>query len=352
MKIIIAIDNFRIGGAERVASLIANELSKQHEVHAIIFEKEIRYPIESKVTIHYVLPENSGRISKIIKRLNEYRKLINQIQPDVIYSFAYVGIYAAFGKLLSKNKTAKLICSERTDPTKEPSSNITRLLRDWAYSKSDTLVCQTKIVVNYFKSKGMNVNYKVIPNPVKEDLPHWENNNSKTFVTACRLAKQKNIPLMLNAFKEFSYKYSGYKLDIYGEGEEKENLTHLISDLGLGQNVSIKPFSTDIHNIMAKSLAYVSSSDYEGISNSMLEALAIGLPTICTDCPIGGAGMFIENLKNGILVPVNDKDSLSQGFEKIVSGELNLTEMSQNAKRIRIDINPQKIVNEWLTLID
>lgn len=352
MKIIIAIDNFRVGGAERVASLIANELSKQHEVHAIIFEKEIRYSIEHGVTLHYVSPENTGRINKIVKRLNGYRKLINQIQPDIIYSFAYVGIYAALGKLLSKNKTARLICSERTDPTKEPNSNLTRLLRDWAYSKSDTLVCQTQTVVNYFKSKGMDINYKVIPNPVKEDLPYWENNDSKTFVTACRLAKQKNLPLMIHAFKDFSDKYPGYKLDIYGEGEEKENLTNLILDLRLEQNVSIKPFSTDIHNIMAKSLAYVSSSDYEGISNSMLEALAIGLPTICTDCPIGGAEMFIENLKNGILVPVNDKYALSQGFENVVSGELNLTEMSQNAKRIRIDINPRKIVKEWLTLID
>lgn len=352
MKIIIAIDNFRIGGAERVASLIANELSAQHEVHAIIFEKEIRYSIDPNVKLHIISPSKIGRFRRVILRLIDYNKIIREIQPDIIFSFAYVGIYAAFGKLLAHNKQAKLICSERTDPAREPESKIARYLRDWAYSKCDTLVCQTPFVVDYFKGNGLKVKYKVIPNPVKEHLPFWAGNESKTFVTACRLAKQKNLPLMLNAFKRFVSKYPGYSLKIYGEGPEESSLINLRNQLGLDESVHFEPFSTNIHDIMKNALAYVSSSDYEGISNSMLEALAIGMPTICTDCPVGGANMFIKNGINGFLVPVGDENSLFHCFEKVISCHTDLDKISQQAQQIRTEISPSKIVTQWLSLIE
>ena len=62
---------------------------------------------------------------------------------------------------------------------------------------------------------------------------------------------------------------------------------------------------------------FVSSSDFEGLSNSMLEAMAMGIPTICTDCPCGGAKMVIENGINGLLTPVGDKDELSAAMQQV-----------------------------------
>lgn len=352
MRILIAIDNFKVGGAERVASLIANELSKENEVHVALFDDEIRYPIDPRVGLHNVSPVYAGRIFRIIKRLRNYTRLIRDLHPDIIYAFAYVSIYAAAGRLLAKQPQIRLICSERTDPSKEPRLKLMRYLRDWAYSQSDTLVCQTPQVVEFFRKKRLNVRCRVIPNPVKENLPRWIGSESRTFIVACRLAKQKNLPLLLEAFKIFIEKNPEYRLEIYGDGPEKDILTKQIRQLGLNAHVFIKPFVTNIHDLMARSLAYVSSSDYEGISNSMLEALAIGVPAICTDCPVGGANMFIKDGINGFLVAVGDKLALAENLEKIVHRQVGLQQISQQAQLIRDRISPSKIVAEWLSLIN
>ena len=63
---------------------------------------------------------------------------------------------------------------------------------------------------------------------------------------------------------------------------------------------------------------FVSSSDFEGISNSMLEALGMGLPVVVTDCPVGGARMVIKSGENGILVPVGDTQAMYEAMRSVL----------------------------------
>jgi glycosyltransferase involved in cell wall biosynthesis len=97
---------------------------------------------------------------------------------------------------------------------------------------------------------------------------------------------------------------------------------------------------------------YVSSSDYEGLSNSMLEAMAIGLPVICTDCPCGGARMVIKNYDNGILVPVRNTERLAEAMSEIADNYELSNMLSIRARRIREYLAPDKITAQWIQVIE
>ncbi|KAA2318184.1 glycosyltransferase, partial [Bacteroides caccae] len=95
----------------------------------------------------------------------------------------------------------------------------------------------------------------------------------------------------------------------------------------------------------------VSTSDFEGLSNSMLEALSMGLPTICTDCPCGGARMVIEDGVNGFLIPVNNQKSLVDKM-LLIAGSSELTiKLSNNALKINNKLNVDNICKQWISLL-
>ena len=157
----------------------------------------------------------------------------------------------------------------------------------------------------------------VIPNPIAVDNPSTVNSGEENnrVIAAGRLHKQKNFPLLIRAFAAFSKDFPNYSLDIFGEGEEREALQKIVKNLSLTDKVFLKGKTDALFDEFLKSTIYVSSSDYEGISNSMLEAMAAGLPTICTDCPCGGARATIKDGVNGLLVPVGDEDALADALK-------------------------------------
>ena len=96
---------------------------------------------------------------------------------------------------------------------------------------------------------------------------------------------------------------------------------------------------------------FVSSSDYEGLSNSMLEAMAIGLPTVCTDCPVGGARMVIRDGENGLLVPVGDREALAAAMCRVADDRALAETLSQNGRTLREKLSIGVIADEWERLI-
>ena len=96
---------------------------------------------------------------------------------------------------------------------------------------------------------------------------------------------------------------------------------------------------------------FVSSSDFEGMSNSMLEAMAIGLPVVCTDCPAGGARAIIQDHENGLLVPIKDANRLYLAMKEIIEKPELAEKLSTNAVRIRETQSEMAIMRQWQALI-
>ena len=111
-------------------------------------------------------------------------------------------------------------------------------------------------------------------------------------------------------------------------------------------------YSNIIHEEMKKASVFALTSDYEGISNSMLEAIAIGVPTVCTDCPVGGAKMAIKNNERGILVPVGDTEKLYNALKKLLYDEAFCKALSKKEMTIREELDEQTVCRKWERLME
>ena len=350
-RIAIIIPSLGMGGAERVASELANEmLSRNIYVHFFLLDNDdIYYDLDKKVKIDFVeFDSNKNRLSRNIYRIKKLRNLLKINSIDVVISFL---TSANFLSILSTiNLKVKVFVSERSNPNID--SKKIKFMRNCLYRMADGCVFQTVDAINIFRGK-IKKNGIVIENPVKKGLPKWNSvkKHNDSIVTACRLEESKNIPMLLYSFSAICKKYSNYKLFIYGDGPEKDNLNQLINKYKLNNNVFLEGKNANWHNEAIKSKIFILTSNYEGMSNSLLEALSMGIPTISTDHPIGGARALIVNSKNGFLIPINDTEVLTQKmFELIENSELQ-KKFSIEAEKINEKFDIKNITDKWLDYI-
>lgn len=353
LRIAFILERLGNGGAERVTAALANFYCENDlaDVHVFTYiSEENEYKLNSSVKRH-TLNANKGRVRDLVSKVEYLTREIRKIAPDVVISLATPKTSILLF-VLSVYRKYKLIISERNDPNQYPKEKMYKFLRNIAYKRSEGVVFQTEEAKHCF-SNAIQAKSIVIPNPISAGLPIRTDGSEreKRIVNFCRLEPQKNIRLLIDAFADVHKKYPEFILDLYGDGEEKKSLIEYAAQLHLEDDIYFHGFEKDIHNKIINAYMFVSSSDYEGISNSMLEALAIGLPTICTDCPIGGAHMAIVNGENGILVPVKDRKALHEAMEKIIQNKELMNHLSQNAMRIRDKYSVSQIANKWLDFI-
>ena len=258
----------------------------------------------------------------------------------------------------SKGKNAKIVYAERNAPEiefpkdKDEKERIFKML-----SKTDGAVLQTRDELKFFDNTLKNA--IVINNPIKANLPEpFEGERRNVVVNFCRIAKQKNLPLMINAFIEFHKTHPDYTLEIYGntvektEDDLKVEYLEMISSLNAEEYIKILPPRADIHSVVRDCAMFVSSSYFEGLSNSMIEAMAIGLPCVCTDCLGGGAREMITDGENGLLVPINDADALSKAMCRMVEDKELSIKCSENAAKIKEKLSSETISRKWLDYIE
>lgn len=352
-KEIIFISNFYgDGGAARVISVLADELSKKgYKVTIASFplkNKEEYIHLEGVDYVKFNMHHKEGFLYKI-ERILKIRNLISKNKNATVISFEYFmnmqTIVAMFGL---KNK---LIISERNDPSRVGGRTPMKQLRNFLYHFADCLVCQTNDALEYFPTDIMKKSV-VIMNPIKDGLPlPWEGVRKKQIVNFCRLEKQKNLPLLIDSFAEFYKTHNDYTLIIYGDGNERRSLEEYIKERKLDNAIILHPAVQDIHEKIKDAMMFVSSSDYEGLSNSMIEAMAIGLPVICTDCPCGGARMVIEDGKNGILVPVNCRKALVDKLDYLSNHEDVRREISDRGSEVKELLSVKNIVDKWIAIL-
>ena len=216
------------------------------------------------------------------------------------------------------------------------------------FKKASGFIFQTEDAKKFF-SKKIQDRSVVIPNPINEDfiVKPFDGRRVKEIVTVGRLVEQKNHKLLIDSFSEVSRKHSDYILKIYGEGILREKLEKQIKDLNLSNKVLLMGESSNIKECIYKSSLFVLSSDYEGMPNALMEAMALGLPCISTDCPIGGPRYLIKNKENGVLVKVSNKEELTKAMNNLIENEDLSCKLGNKANKICEELNPQKINQTW-----
>lgn len=354
-KIVFVIEQLAGGGAERVTAALANYFCKKkdYEVYLVVYSHslEMDYPTEGNV--HWMVPPElkCSRSKAVISRFRFLRQSILSICPDCVISLGTPRITVLLTAALL-GKKIPLILSERNDPSRFPVNRRWRMLRTISYYFADRIVFQTTQARDYFPSK-IRKKGTVICNPITGNLPErYSGIREKRIVNFCRLSPQKNLPLLIDAFFDISADFPTYTLCIYGEGAERSSLEEKIKSLGLEGRVLLPGHSYNIYEDIRKAALFVSSSDYEGISNSMLEAIALGLPTICTDCPAGGARETIRNGKNGVLVPVADRYALAAAITKLLSDDNLAESLSKEGSNLRNTLNISSVARQWEDVIN
>ena len=347
LDIVFVSNAFANGGAARVLSVLAREFVGAGKAVgvAIYLEYPGEYPLPVEVEKEYG-PSGKSRFIKA-RRIAWLRDVAKRNPDAVIIAFEYfVNMQALIACAGLPNK---IVVSERNDPARVGAGFPNNWLRERLYRRADMLVCQTEDAAAHFSEK---VEKCVILNPVKDGLPEpYEGERRKAVVSFCRLEKQKNLPMLVRAFCEFRRSHPDYTLEIYGDGSERESLFALARSLGIDESVSILPGRPDVHEVVRDAAMFVQPSNYEGLSNSMLEAMAIGLPVICTDCPCGGARMVIKDGENGLLVPVGDEVALVRAMLR-VADDLQLADrLAFCASRIRSALSPKSIGGKWMKVV-
>ena len=344
------------GGTERVISILANKYCELGMPVTILMiaGDQVAYELDNRIQLINVSGATGGSLIGRIKRVSKLRIIFRENKDAKIIA---MGTVAAMFALLSKiGLRNKIVVSERNDPNRlnhRPIRFPEKVLRNMLYHGATRLVLQTDDVKSCFPQSLIRKSI-VIPNPISGSIPEASvnDNREKTIITAGRLTEQKNHKLLIDAFKGFESSHPGYRLHIFGDGELKEQLQEYIYGSDLQEKACLEGFTSDLYGELQKGGMYVSSSDWEGISNSLVEAMAMGIPTVATDCPMGGSRMFIDNMKNGILVPVNDKEALAGAMSYVAEHADAVHGMSENAMEIREKLAAEKIAAQWLELFE
>jgi glycosyltransferase involved in cell wall biosynthesis len=262
----------------------------------------------------------------------------------LLSALGHVNIVAIWAKVLACVDTKIIVTVNSTLSVGLSNSlfskgRLLRLFTKMFYSRADAVVaCSRGVADDIFLATGFKRDsIKVIYNPAitndllekaKEPLDHpWFLPEAPPVVIALgRLNKVKDFPVLIKAFKKIR-KNRSVRLMIIGKGGEKASLESLVRELGLEEDVSIPGFLDNPYKYIAKSAVYVLSSISEGLPTALIEALALGLPVVSTDCP-NGPREILRDGQLGRLVPVHNSEMLADAIiatldepRKIISPE-------------------------------
>lgn len=346
-KLVIVLGSMGRGGAERVISYVSEYFAlKGWKVWIVLLlSNKVEYDLHKDVHVIDLSGTTKSRWKRLPYWLVNIRKTMKEIQPDSILSFAArINIIVQIACMGLKKK---IVVSERNDPYSDGRSRWIDLLTNWLYPQADVVVFQTKRAASYFEKIKLK-NAHVIANPVSVECKAGEIKYGK-IVTVGRLTAQKNQRMLIDAFAEVKKEHPETELHIFGDGELRGDLEKQIEGYGLKDSIYLRGNLPDVHRQMADAAIFVLSSDYEGLSNALLEAMMMGIPCVSTDC--AGADEYISNGKNGLLVHVGEKEELKVALNRLLTNPMEASMYGEEAAKSVVDLNKECIMEQWYSVI-
>lgn len=347
-KIFFVLGAMRKCGAERVVSNLANKFSENYDIEIILLlQNVVEYDLPNNVKISFLDTSSYWNMLKPFMWLTKLRKTIRESKPEIIISFfSRINILVLISSI-GLNK--KIIISERNDPMKDGRSSFIRLLTQIIYPLSNKIVFQTDYAKSCFRKKIQEKSV-VIHNPVLIDYDFSEGKKlKKTLVSVGRLIDQKNHKLLIDAFFDINKIFPEYTLEIYGEGMLKSSLNEQIRELKLESSVKLMGKTSNIFTKVYNADIFILSSDYEGLSNALLEAMYLETPVISTNC--AGSNEIIVDKYNGLLTNVGSKSQLVEMILYLIENYSNVGYMVSNAKTTVNEMAIDKIIIKWNDII-
>jgi len=353
-KILFYISNLTCGGAERVVSNLANYfVTLSYDVVVLTDRKDDEEFVLDSLVRRIVLPvrEGNGRIKDAYSRMHDIRGVFKEEHPNVIISFANKCNLKALMSGLFLG--IPVVPSVRSDPKREYAGKWNGLFAKLLFLSAESVVFQTEQAQQFFFRKNREKSV-ILLNPINEKFmqPVYSDEREKKIVSVGSLREVKNHEMLIRAFAKIAPQIPNYELVIYGEGELREHLLEVATECGVRNRFSLPGISDDLEKEMISSRLFVLSSNTEGMPNALMEAMALGLAVISTDCPCGGPAEIIEDGENGFLVPVGDIDALAEKMLEVLSNPELEGKFHEQAYLIQKRCGSEIVLDEWRIFVE
>lgn len=362
-KIVFHLNCLERGGAERVVTTLSGQFAAHgYKVYiATEWTGADEYETDPKVRrIHVGLnakQEKHNRIRKFADRILNLRRFLKKVKPDIVIAFARKANYRALTATIRMN--LPVLISVRINPIGYYDFLSDKIQIPLLFRRSAGCVFQTPDQRDFFP-EYVRRNSRIILNPINDSflgnrISEISQKREKVVVHSGRLVDFKNQCLLIRAFEKVHYKHPDYILKIYGPDSydgTKQKLEQLIDKLAAHEYVWLMGSSNTLEKDMLHAAVAAYSSDYEGMPNVILEAMALGLPVVSTDCPPGGPRMVITPEENGLLVPVGDEQALAAAIIRLIEDREFAEKLGANAAQIGKRASAEIIFEEWRSYVD
>lgn len=359
MKIGFLIKDLSSGGAERATVSLANYFALcGNSVDIITFKgTDSFYPLEDEVKVHSAdlgEIEQSASFKRLfgsVGRMIKIRKLVKSLELDVLIGMSFAMTwYTVLATLFTKTKS---VGTERSNPYRYKASKINTFLRKLFYYFTDGYVFQTRRAAEFFGGKKSDRDI-IIPNAIFNETVYSLSppaERKKIICATGRLIKLKRFDMLIDSFASIADQIPEYTLFIFGEGEEKDALQGQIDSLGLDKRIILAGTDPQAVKFVNHASVFVLSSDFEGMPNALLEALAMGVPCVSTRCEMG-PDELIEDGESGILIDVGNGEQLSQAMLRIIKDPEFSRKLSENGRKLLKTHSIESISRQWLDYLN
>ncbi|MCT2347455.1 glycosyltransferase [Niallia taxi] len=349
-KIAIFLPSLSGGGAEKMMVNIAKGFS-ENGIHVDLVLGNAKGPYMSMVPKEVSIVDlKSTRLLLSLSKLARYLK--NEKPQSLLVTLESSSVIALLAKIMSRVSTKLVVripnnMSQQMKNAKNAKHKIILRLATILYKKADGIIAISEgVAKDTAKVTGIPIEkIEVIYNPVvtdeliiksMEQVNHtWFNSEVPTIIGVGRLSKQKDFPILIEAFSKVIQKRDA-RLVIIGEGEEQESLNKLVKDLEITKFVDFIGFVDNPYKFMEKSSLFVLSSAWEGFGNVIVEAMACGTPIVSTDCK-SGPSEILDNGNFGKLVPVGDSERMASAIIESLESSINPEIIKERAEEFRLD---------------
>lgn len=345
-KLLFIVASLGVGGAQKIGSFVMNECNRNgYDVHVYSLSDEpFNVDLDHEVGINYLNYNYKSKIMHKIEEIKGVYKHIKKINPDLVIIFGSY-TFPSLGALLSK-KT--IIGCERGDPYTY--TKLRQTINRKLYKKYKFSVFQSEGARDYYNLDSKKT--KIIINPCF--ISNINNKGVKDeIVGAGRLTIDKGFDTLIKSFKQVKKEHPTYKLKIYGEGPYKQELEELVESLDMQNCVLFEGKVKNLVNYFEFCKIFVLSSWFEGLPNTLIEAMSTGVPIVSTDCSPGGARYLMKDgTVGGCIVPVKDVDAMAHAINKIINNYEKSRVLGELGRKRVNEFKPEKISAEWLDVID
>lgn len=351
-KVAFYIGSLHKGGAERVfVNLAEYFLNQDYQVVMVTqYRKEEEYELAKGVhrVISDITPEETtnSRIVNFFRRAAKLHRIWKQEAPDLVLSC--VGKNNFMTIVTTMFTRTKPVVSVVGEAKEEYPNLLMKALANFLFPFATGVILQTERSRSFF-SKRVSQKAVILPNSLNPLFirPMFQGEREKRIVSVGRLDANKNHEMMIRAFSGLAAKYPEYTLTIYGDGELREYLQKMIASSGLSGRVFLPGVIPNVAEEIEKAAMFLLTSYSEGVSNALIEAMALGLPVIATDVPSGGTVELIRHGGNGWIIPAGDEKALEEAMDKLLSDTELAGKLGREAYKSQERFAPERVNEMW-----